>query len=79
MDEIGIDIRGQSSKDVMTYMGRRHYWFAATPLIEPEEGPDRWAVEHGCISLTPLRLNLTDEERLERLMQRDLPDASAGA
>lgn len=60
-------------------MGRRHYWFAATPLIEPEEGTDRWAVEHGYISLTPLRLNLTDEERLDRLMQRDLPAASAGA
>ncbi len=60
-------------------MGRRHYWFAATPLIEPEEGTDRWAVEHGTISLTPLRLNLTDEERLDRLMQRDPPDASAGA
>jgi len=64
---------------VIIQMGRRHYWFAATPLIEPEEGTDRWAVEHGTISLTPLRLNLTDEERLDRLMQRDLPAASAGA
>jgi len=47
-------------------MGRRHYWFAATPLVAPEEGTDRWAVEHGYISLTPLRLNLTDDERLDR-------------
>lgn len=30
MDEIGIDIRGQSSKDVMTYMGRVHFGYVIT-------------------------------------------------
>jgi 5'-nucleotidase len=24
-------------------MGRKHYWFAAIPLTEPDEGSDRWA------------------------------------
>jgi 5'-nucleotidase len=45
-------------------MGRPVYWFAARPLREAEEGTDRWAVEQGFMSLTPLRLDLTDEARL---------------
>ncbi len=48
-------------------MGRRHYWFAAKPLTDPEEGTDRWAVAQGRVSLTPLRLNLTDQEWLQQL------------
>jgi 5'-nucleotidase len=44
--------------------GRSHYWIIAAPLDAPEEGTDRWAVEHGWISLTPLRLDLTDEAAL---------------
>ena len=42
-------------------MGRKHYWFSAVPLTEPDEFSDRWAVENGFVSLTPLRLDLTDE------------------
>ncbi len=45
-------------------MGRSHFWFAAKPLTGAEEGTDRWAFEQGFVSLTPLRLNLTDEEQL---------------
>jgi 5'-nucleotidase len=41
--------------------GRRIYWFAAEPLSHPDEGSDRWAVESGLASITPLRLDLTDE------------------
>jgi 5'-nucleotidase len=50
-------------------MGRKHYWFAAIPLTEPDEGSDRWAVDHNLVSLTPLRLNLTDENWLEWVEQ----------
>jgi 5'-nucleotidase len=50
-------------------MGRKHYWFAAIPLTEPDEGSDRWAVEHNLVSLTPLRLNLPDENWLEWVEQ----------
>jgi 5'-nucleotidase len=46
-------------------MGRRHYWFAERPRERVEEGTDRWAIEQGYVSLTPLRLNLTDDARLE--------------
>jgi 5'-nucleotidase len=38
--------------------GRRNYWLAEAPLSDPDE--DRWAAERGLVSLTPLRLDLTD-------------------
>jgi 5'-nucleotidase len=47
--------------------GRRHYWFAATPLTDPDEDSDRWAMDANLVSLTPLRMSLTDDEWLSRL------------
>lgn len=47
-------------------MGRKHYWFTVTPLEPAEEGTDRWAVDNGYVSITPLRLDLTNEEELKR-------------
>ncbi len=46
--------------------GHPLYWFAVTPIEETEEGTDRWAVERGYVSITPLRLDLTDESALGR-------------
>jgi 5'-nucleotidase len=34
------------------------------PIEGTEEGTDRWAVEHGYVSMTPLRLDLTNEKEL---------------
>lgn len=48
-------------------MGRVHFWFTVVPIEGVEEGTDRWAVEHGLISMTPLRLDLTDHETLARV------------
>jgi hypothetical protein len=48
-------------------MGRDVYWFTVTPLEAAEERTDRWAVEQQWISLTPLRLDVTDEGELERM------------
>jgi len=45
-------------------MGREHFWFVVKPLEPAERGTDRWAVEHGYTSMTPLRLDLTNEEEL---------------
>jgi len=45
-------------------MGRRHFWFTVVPLERSEPGTDLWAMEHGYISMTPLRLDLTDDARL---------------
>lgn len=50
-------------------MGRKHYWFTVTPLEPAEEGTDRWAVENDYVSITPLRLDLTDEQRLKEMMK----------
>ncbi len=47
--------------------GRRHYWFAATPLTNPDEDSDRWAMDANLVSLTPLRMSLTDDEWLLKL------------
>lgn len=45
-------------------MGRKHYWFTVIPLEPAEEGSDRWAVENDYVSITPLRLDLTNEDEL---------------
>ena len=47
-------------------MGRMRYWFTVSPIEETEPGTDRFAVEHGLISMTPLRLDLTDHATLAR-------------
>lgn len=57
-------------------MGRTHYWFGDEPREQVEPGTDRWAIEHGYVSLTPLRLDLTDDQRLERAL-RALQDREA--
>lgn len=51
-------------------MGRKHYWFTVTPLEAAEEGTDRWAVEQGYVSITPLRLDLTNESELVHALQK---------
>jgi 5'-nucleotidase len=56
-------------------MGRKHYWFAAVPLTSPDEDSDRWAIDHDLVSLTPLRLSLTDDEALQRLQAQSMPAA----
>ena len=51
-------------------LGRELYWFTVTPVEGSEEGTDRWAVEQGWTSLTPLRLDLTDEAQLADVRNR---------
>lgn len=41
------------------------YWFTVAPFTSPPEGTDMHAFDDGCVSLTPLRLDLTDHARLE--------------
>lgn len=52
--------------------GRVHFWFTAIPLEGVEEGTDRWAFSENYVSVTPLRLDLTDEKSLE-IAQKSLP------
>lgn len=47
-------------------MGRSHFWFVVKPLEAADEDSDRWAVEHGYVSITPLQIDLTNERQFER-------------
>ena len=49
-------------------MGRSIFWFTVTPLQGAAKGTDRWAIEHNWVSITPLRLDLTDEADLARTL-----------
>ncbi len=51
-------------------LGRELYWFTVKPIECSEEGTDRWALEQGWISLTPISLDLTDEGALAGLRAR---------
>ena len=47
--------------------GRDIFWFVPRPVDAPEPDTDRAAVEHDCVSITPLRLDLTDHRALHAL------------
>ncbi|MBL7736552.1 MAG: 5'/3'-nucleotidase SurE [Chitinophagaceae bacterium] len=51
-------------------MGRKHYWFTVKPLEPADEGTDRWAVENGYVSITPLLLDLTHHDQLIRMQEQ---------
>lgn len=57
-------------------MGREHFWFTVIPVEETEEDTDRYALAQGYVSITPLRLDLTNEEELARALNRDLQPQS---
>jgi 5'-nucleotidase len=57
-------------------MGRQHFWLSVQPIEEVEEGTDRWAMRHDLVSLTPLRLDLTDHELLATAERRHPLDAA---
>jgi 5'-nucleotidase len=59
-------------------MGRELYWFTVAPIEGPGEGTDLWAVARNLVSLTPLRLDLTDHEALEAVA-RTAPSSAVGA
>ena len=45
-------------------MGRPLHWITVQPIEATDEGTDRWAVNAGYVSITPLRLDLTDHAAL---------------
>ncbi len=51
-------------------MGRPMFWFTVVPIESIDEGTDRWAMEQGLVSLTPLRLDLTNEAELASALER---------
>lgn len=59
-------------------MGREVFWFTVEPLRHHHDGTDLWAVEHGYVSLTPLRLDLTDHVALTAALGTGESAARAG-
>jgi 5'-nucleotidase len=52
-------------------LGRTLQWISVRPIADVEEGTDRWAVREGLVSITPLRLDLTDHAALRAIERRD--------
>lgn len=63
----GVMMPGEDPK------GKKHYWFTVVPVEATEEGTDRWAIEHGWVSITPLRLDLTSYEELGKVSSKEIP------
>lgn len=59
-------------------IGRKHFWYLVRPVEEVEEGTDLWAVRNGWVSLTPLRLDLTDQETLAQVRMAEPPPNPRG-
>ncbi|AWW32025.1 5'/3'-nucleotidase SurE [Echinicola strongylocentroti] len=53
-------------------MGREHFWYTVVPIEETDKGTDRWAMEQGIVSLTPLRLDLTDMDTLKAVKDKGI-------
>lgn len=76
MGLVNVNFPGKPNGIRWTRQSVRHYdgkvvagkGFTITPLQGAEEGTDRWAVEHNWVSITPLRLDLTDEKDLARAL-----------
>jgi 5'-nucleotidase len=68
-----VSVRQYDGRIVQTQdpTGRDRYWFTVRPLQGADEGTDRWALEQSWVSLTPLRLDLTDEMTLARQIETD--------
>jgi 5'-nucleotidase len=76
-----VSVRHYDGRIVPTQdpQGRDVFWFTIKPLEPAEEGTDRWAAEQNWVSLTPLRLDLTDETQLSAVEQRRPLDRAEAA
>ncbi|MFN3651967.1 MAG: 5'/3'-nucleotidase SurE [Armatimonadota bacterium] len=55
-------------------MGRAYFWLGGDePVDLHEEGTDVAAISDGCISVTPIQLDLTDHRLRERFVREGLP------
>ena len=51
--------------------GRSLFWLTVRRVDELEENTDRWAMRNRFVSITPLRVDLTDDETLARMTSRN--------
>ena len=52
--------------------GGKYYWISGyyAPFDPNDEGSDTWAFEHGYVAVTPIRLDMTAYEEMERLKMK---------
>lgn len=51
--------------------GNRHYWIGGgTPVPDPEEDTDVYAVANNCVSITPIQLDLTNHAGIQFLKEK---------
>ena len=50
-------------------MGRKNYWITVRRIEAVEEGTDSWAMRNRFVSITPLRVDLTDDAVLASMLE----------
>jgi 5'-nucleotidase len=65
LTRLGTRVYQQAVVEKVDPRGRNYFWIAGTPEWQEEEGTDHAAVSSGCVSVTPLHLDLTDYRGLE--------------
>ena len=63
----------------MSPHGRVYFWSRYRPPDDGEEGTDRWAFKRGYITLTPLRLDTTDDADMGQFKSFEGQSAAAAA
>jgi 5'-nucleotidase len=57
--------------------GRLYFWPVWEQLKDDAEGTDVWALVHGYVTLTPMKLDVTSTEGMDALRALDLPQAAS--
>lgn len=65
LTRLGRRIYKQSVVEKFDPRGKRYFWIAGTPIWQKDQGTDHNAVSEGCVSITPLHLDLTDYRGLD--------------
>lgn len=65
LTRLGRRVYQQSVVEKFDPRGRRYFWIAGKPVWHEDSGTDHEAVLKGCISITPLHLDLTDYRSLD--------------
>ena len=65
LTRLGRRVYEQSVIEKFDPRGRRYFWIAGKPVWYEDTGTDHAAISSGCISITPLHLDLTDYRSLD--------------
>ena len=65
LTRLGRRVYEQSVVERFDPRGRRYFWIAGKPIWQEDSGTDYEAIKSGCISITPLHLDLTDYRSLD--------------